>query len=520
MNLNSEENSGNVLSALEKLIEKNFDTKSRRSQQTGILQRLGIDEEVFPPWQNLAPSPISSSISPSMMAAWNPINGMDFSRSSSSNSSNHSRHNSGTPITAIPQLRYRRNSSSTQKDKNLSNPISLAKIATESNGSFSTQETEEESCDDSNSECGNNSSSRRQMCQVKKRSSRNSSPRSSSSTLNSKSRLNFPISTMLSSPIPARPTSASSTASSVSPSLTPSHISAELLNRLTPNSHRSAGETDDDNDQLGSPVFKKTNFNEAIGNNSKLNGINNEGDESDEESDASGANLQFPVNNGPQQNGDKNPTHHPLMQLQKLLDKTNTSGRRSLSKSSNRRSKQDWNDSGSTKSPEPSSPRDYLASANVPASPKSDQDIPSLKCAFCDTLISSRNTYRSHLAKVHLQIRDMAEVSAISDEELLVLVLAKSSNLSLMNSLASSVAQATANQNVDKGTAQKSSGKDSSKRKFSRTNHHHNNNDVDFNDSMGVGQASSKSPSPQLETSQSKFLKYTELAKQLSSKYA
>lgn len=48
--------SGSFLSSIEKLIEKSFDSKSRRNQTTGILQRLGIDEEVCPPWQSLSGS--------------------------------------------------------------------------------------------------------------------------------------------------------------------------------------------------------------------------------------------------------------------------------------------------------------------------------------------------------------------------------------------------------------------------------------------------------------------------------
>lgn len=47
----NESNSGSFLTSLEKLIES-FDVKTRRTHTTGILQRLGIDEEVCPPWQN------------------------------------------------------------------------------------------------------------------------------------------------------------------------------------------------------------------------------------------------------------------------------------------------------------------------------------------------------------------------------------------------------------------------------------------------------------------------------------
>lgn len=42
------------LLSIEKLIEKSFDTKSKRNQTTGILQRLGIDEEVCPPGHSIS----------------------------------------------------------------------------------------------------------------------------------------------------------------------------------------------------------------------------------------------------------------------------------------------------------------------------------------------------------------------------------------------------------------------------------------------------------------------------------
>ena len=53
---------GSVLSALEQLIEKSFDSKSKKSTNNqGILQRLGIDEEVNPPWAQLTNSPPSTA---------------------------------------------------------------------------------------------------------------------------------------------------------------------------------------------------------------------------------------------------------------------------------------------------------------------------------------------------------------------------------------------------------------------------------------------------------------------------
>ncbi|OTF83905.1 hypothetical protein BLA29_005619, partial [Euroglyphus maynei] len=444
---NTDDNSGgNVLSALEKLIEKNFDTKSRRSHQTGILQRLGIDEEVFPPWQNMAPSPISPASMMAVAAAWNPSNGGlvgDYSRSSSSNSNHSGYHHRGimnsgggnSSTMVIPQLRYRRNSSSSHsfKDKYINAAALCKTITTESNGSFSSQETEDESCDDSNSEYGTN------LTKSSKRKKNHSSLTGKSSN-NRGGGLNFPISSMLSSPIPpARPTSASSTtSSSISPSEAPSvrtlnpNTSADLLNRLTPNSHRS--ETDDDQDQSPLNLFKKAKLSNGA--------TNNDNDETDDEDG------EKPSRNGDTTKG------HPLMQLQKLLDKTDNTGKRKNSShrnnNNNHRSSpfnHNWNDSSSVRSPAGSSERSPRTTPNFigsPASMKStEQEISSpssylqMKCAFCATPISSRNEYRSHLAKIHLSMRDSADISSISDEELLLLVLAKSSNLPLINSLTS-----------------------------------------------------------------------------------
>lgn len=493
----SENNSsGSVLNALEKLIEKNFDSKSRRTQQTGILQRLGIDEEVFPPWQNMAPN--SVSMSPwAMLNAVSNGNHTEFSRSNSSSSTN-SRMNS---LSILPQLRYRRNSSTSQKH---------SKNATESNCSFSSQETEEEeSGDESNSDYGQAGPK-----PPKKRNVRQGDTSKAS-------RLNFPISSMLSSPLPVRPTSASSTASSsVSPSERSAHaIANEMqLNRMTPSSHRSALEDEEEEDEdvdFTSPMAlcKKTFEEGGEFKKVKNNGMTN--DDGDE------------VTVG---GGDKQSNHHPLLQLQKLLDKTDTpsSGASHRGHKSNQRlaSPFAWQDSASAKgiSPASSPMTPPIAMQHSPSSASVKSDDGSyilLKCAFCDTHIASHNAYRAHLAKVHLQMRE--PIDMISNEELVLLVLAKNSSLAQFAfhpaAAAAAAAAAVSNNNNNNQTSHHHSkpvARKESKRKLSSKTI----DNWEIKSPNPISSSPSQQPQqPPIESSQSKFLKYTELAKQLSSKY-
>lgn len=59
---------GSVLASLEKLVEKSFDGKGKRQASSGILQRLGIDEEVYPPWHPAgSPRNFNSAIAAAQM---------------------------------------------------------------------------------------------------------------------------------------------------------------------------------------------------------------------------------------------------------------------------------------------------------------------------------------------------------------------------------------------------------------------------------------------------------------------
>jgi len=69
--------SSGILSAMESLIKK-IDVNSKNNPTTGILQRLGIDEEVCPPWQHMQGQGFSHPFHP-----WSSSYGKDTTRSSS-----------------------------------------------------------------------------------------------------------------------------------------------------------------------------------------------------------------------------------------------------------------------------------------------------------------------------------------------------------------------------------------------------------------------------------------------------
>lgn len=73
--------SSGILSAMESLIKK-IDVNSKNNPTTGILQRLGIDEEVCPPWQHMAGQGFSHPFHP-----WSSSYGKDPSSPSPSGTS-------------------------------------------------------------------------------------------------------------------------------------------------------------------------------------------------------------------------------------------------------------------------------------------------------------------------------------------------------------------------------------------------------------------------------------------------
>ena len=404
---------GSVLNAIEKLIEKSFDSKSRKTQATGILQRLGIDEEVCPPWQNLPNAP------------WARGSNEFFSTRTSSRSSG--RH-STSPLPAD--------------------------FSRESNGSISSPHTSD-GCDDSNSSIGDPI---------------NKSP---NININSSSKLSFPISSLISENnkqkkcdkkeriASSSSESHSENSCSPNPKLNDSYTKAkfdsnsDVLNEknIQDNSSEAIIDCSENREQKAdSSLTTRAQHSEGR--------KRNKSDDSDNASSA------------------ETDTFHPLMQLQKLLDKTDSG--------SNKNKIVDRTATGGVAVPTSLlafswACTDAMSSgiSNSEEKHKGDQHL--MKCAFCETHFISKGAYRHHLSKMHFIKAD------------------KQNELTNSNSNTT-----TANNNNHTGSdTRENGGEDVSQ----------------GNGISGSNNASETTSPPATESPHSKFLKYTELAKQLSSKY-
>lgn len=187
---------------------------------------------------------------------------------------------------------------------------------------------------------------------------------------------------------------------------------------------------------------------------------------------------------------------HPLAALQKLCDKTETRGPGSSGGSrSGSNNNQSLNASGSGSSASSSQGTGPTPGAILAFSWACNDAVVTadsiMKCAFCDTPFISKGAYRHHLSKMHF-VKD----GVIPDP------------LTIGRSAAAAAAAAiAASQSSSGGPSHSGSSPPSSQR----------------NKSPPVPQAngspSQTTASPLEESPHSKFLKYTELAKQLSSKY-
>lgn len=181
-------------------------------------------------------------------------------------------------------------------------------------------------------------------------------------------------------------------------------------------------------------------------------------------------------------------SNHPLAALQKLCDKTETHHHPASGGSGSRaNSSASANHSGST-TPQSNTPGAILAFSWACNDAVVTDSI--MKCAFCDTPFISKGAYRHHLSKMHF-VKD----GVIPDPVPLKSPGSNSASSIQNTSLPTSLVKNAQSENCKAaGSAPVSTSSSTS---------------------------SIKSPQPQSfdESPHSKFLKYTELAKQLSSKY-
>lgn len=186
---------------------------------------------------------------------------------------------------------------------------------------------------------------------------------------------------------------------------------------------------------------------------------------------------------------------HPLAALQKLCDKTETRGssgsgsNRSGSSSSATLGPGSGSASGTSGSGAGPTPGAILAFSWACNDAVVTADS-IMKCAFCDTPFISKGAYRHHLSKMHF-VKD----GVIPDP------------LTMGRSAANAAAASGSSQPTSSGPSRSSLSPPSSQRNKSPPTPQAN------------GSPSQPTTSPLEESPHSKFLKYTELAKQLSSKY-
>ena len=445
---------GSVLNAIERLIEKSFDPKTRKTQSTGILQRLGIDEEVCPPWQHMPPVP------------WH-RNGSQHNElfNDGRASSRSSGHQSNSPL-----------------------PHELLK---ENNGSFSS--------DDSNSDDSNSGHSLTPNIGMSFKSS-GGGPQTHSP------KLSFPISALISEKSDdefERKTKNSSPRSEVlshsansNPS-TPQSVhgikSEKINDKLSDISDDEKLYKSPNRGQSSSPVdleIKKEKTRNKINTNisPKESAISSNSRTSPticSSTQHQSSRTKSEVNR--KCSSTDSDSFHPLMQLQKLLDKTD-SGKKSINSSGHTISNSNtgegigmspsllafsWACSDATTSISQSS-------SNILDQEKHHKSEHSIKCPYCEASFNSKGAFRHHFSKAHLKAAD------------------RHSELGNTTTTSSSTTSTTT----------------------TTASHNNYNNETTGKEGNETGNSTNcETNITANESPHSKFLKYTELAKQLSSKY-
>lgn len=193
---------------------------------------------------------------------------------------------------------------------------------------------------------------------------------------------------------------------------------------------------------------------------------------------------------------------HPLAALQKLCDKTeNTPNTRSNSASLALPA----SPSLQTSSNRTGAILAFSWACNDGIVSNDDSNI---KCAFCDTSFTSKGAYRHHLSKVHFVNDDMlSEAVSLKTNSTKIPSRSRSPKSPVSISPKSNVSV-----EMNRGNGLALLKKSPSPVSTQSSNERHNKSDLSVGTSSSSTTAFDESP-------HSKFLKYTELAKQLSSKY-
>ncbi|XP_054164485.1 protein tiptop-like isoform X2 [Oppia nitens] len=430
---------GSVLNAIEKLIEKSFDPKTRKTHSTGILQRLGIDEEVCPPWQHMPPM------------SWNRNCNEFFSDGqTSSRSSGHQSISSPLPHELLKENNGMSSADSSNCDSDSCNSFTNATtIALKSSGSAQT-----------------------------------SSPK-----------LSFPISSLISN----NNEDLENKTKNLSPKSDRHSLHSPKSNSSTPQSttHGTKSETKQSEDKISDlsdeekdyksskslEVSKKRHSLSTIDIEVKPEKINRSSVEKDGKT--SPLSLVSPRNKSEfKKKSSECESFNPLMQLQKLLDKTD-SGKNKANATSNINSNNNNTGVGLSLSPsllafswvcsDASTSVTNTSNSSSPLDEKHHKSDHPIKCPYCEASFTSKGAFRHHFSKTHLKTAGKA--------------------FDLCNTSVNTTANNSNNDNNNTNTGGKEGHGSSGGGARSETN-------------IGAN-----------ESTHSKFLKYTELAKQLSSKY-
>lgn len=220
----------------------------------------------------------------------------------------------------------------------------------------------------------------------------------------------------------------------------------------------------------------------------------------------------------------KKGSSHPLAALQKLCDKTENTSQNSRQ-----------NSTATTQALAAPTQSNSSASGAMLAFSWACNDAVMtsdsiIKCAFCDTPFCSKGAYRHHLSKVHFVKDDMIEQAAVTKplnrrQQSTPPASAPAHSPKSNNSHSSS----SGGSGVGGGGGSSGGNSGGNGNGGNGNNSSHSTNNSNNNSGNGISMSnanSAKSPPPSLqpgaafeESPHSKFLKYTELAKQLSSKY-